>query len=62
MSTNQIVQKRGHNAIVTGLAMLVFGTIAGLIFGVGLGYGVAFAGFITLILGYGIRRETPRTN
>lgn len=42
--------------------MLVFGTIAGLIFSLSFGYVVAFAGLITLIIGYGIRRETPRTN
>lgn len=61
-------KRRGHNAIVTGLAMLVLGIAVHLIFATGgedssesFLYGfsilVAFAGLITLIVGFGIRRE-----
>lgn len=67
MSNTQNVHKRGHNTMVTGLAMLVFG------FAVALGSAgelgspalnslstvVAFAGFITLLIGVGRRREKP---
>ncbi|WP_151724017.1 hypothetical protein [Arthrobacter luteolus] len=60
----KVQHRRGHNAIVTGLAMLVLGgamTAAGTIGGgsglAGFSALVAFAGFITLIVGIGIRRE-----
>ncbi|MFF2822614.1 hypothetical protein ACFVRV_06125 [Arthrobacter koreensis] len=66
--TNQgekVQHRRGHNAIVTGLAMLVLGgaMTAALTVGgsesplLGLSALAAFGGFITLIVGIGIRRE-----
>lgn len=65
-NTGDVRHKRGHNTIMTGLAMLVFGTAFALIGGTGdasglMGFGVlaAFAGFITLLVGIGRRRETP---
>lgn len=64
-----VQHKRGHNTIMTGLAMLVFGTALVLVFATGnpdspaLGVFVliAFAGFITLMVGIGRRREKPVT-
>ena len=57
-----VTHRRGHNAIVTGLAMLVLGVVFALAFTTehfmgSLAVVVAFAGFITLIVGFGIRRE-----
>lgn len=67
--TNQkgnVKHKRGHNTIVTGLAMLVFGIVFALAGGYGDASGlqgfsilVALAGFITLLVGIGRRREKP---
>lgn len=61
----KVQHRRGHNAIVTGLAMLVLGAAMTTAMVVGesesplLGFSAlaAFAGFITLIVGIGIRRE-----
>lgn len=57
-------KKRGHNARITGLAMLVMGIAVALAGGFGDATGlmsfsvlVAFAGFITLLIGIGIGRE-----
>lgn len=59
-----MTKKRGHNAIMTGLALLVFGVAFALAGGAGeaaglmsLGSLAAFAGFITLLVGIGMRRE-----
>lgn len=64
MTTKGSVQnKRGHNTIMTGLAMLVFGTALALAFASGNAGAqgvfiiIAFAGFITLMVGIGRRRE-----
>lgn len=58
--------KRGHNTIMTGLAMLVMGIAFALVGGFGDAPGlqgfailVAIAGFVTLLVGVGRRRETP---
>ena len=66
MSNTQSTRK-GHNAIVTGLAMLVLGVAIAL--ATAGEYGspalnsfstlVALAGFITAIVGLGLRRERP---
>lgn len=57
-------KKRGHNAIMTGLALLVFGIAFALIGGtgdadgmMGVGMFAALGGFITLLVGIGMRRE-----
>lgn len=61
----ETTKKRGDKAIKTGLAMLVFGVAIALAtasaenFLSGFSVLVAFAGFITLIVGFGIRRERP---
>lgn len=66
--TNQgekVQHRRGHNAIVTGVAMLVLGGAMTAALTVGgsesplLGFSAlaALGGFITLIVGIGIRRE-----
>ncbi len=66
-TSGDIHKKRGANAMKTGLAMLVFGTViafaaagengnAGLSAWAGF---VAFAGFITAIVGLGKWRERP---
>lgn len=67
---SKFVSRKGHNARMTGLAMLVFG----IAFAFAGGYGdgktlmsisvvVAVAGFITFIVGIGLGRETPaKTN
>lgn len=64
-----VQHKRGHNTIVTGLAMLVFGTVVAFIASGSSNDGaagftgfcvlVAVAGLITLLIGVGRRRETP---
>lgn len=67
MTTNggSVQHKRGHNTMVTGAAMLVFGVVLALAFASSEGAGsglfgfVAFAGFITLLVGIGRRREKP---
>lgn len=67
--TNQgekVQHRRGHNVIVTGLAMFVFGgafTAAGIVGGAegsalfGLSGLAAFVGFLMVFIGIGIRRE-----
>ncbi|MGP9528577.1 hypothetical protein [Glutamicibacter sp. AOP5-A2-18] len=64
---SKFLSKRGHNARVTGLAMLVFGIAIALAAGYGQADGlssfsvlVAVAGFITFIVGIGLGRETPK--
>lgn len=61
-------KKRGANAMKVGLAMLVFGVAIALAFSVGqekpsgaVGFAslVAFAGFITALIGLGKWRERP---
>lgn len=66
--TKKFQHKRGHNAVMTGLGMLVFGgaiylaminggeeaSTSGL---AGFSVLVAFAGLLTLIIGFGLRRE-----
>lgn len=61
--TGFVRHKRGHNQIVTGLAMMVFAFPVFMMF---IGGGVAgfaalvmLAGLITLLIGFGMRRETP---
>ena len=69
-NTGEKTHKRGHNTMVTGLAMLVIGVVialgsAGENGSPGLqGWAVlvALAGFITLLVGVGRRRETPPTS
>lgn len=63
---NKFVSRKGHNARITGLAMLVFGIAFALAGGYGDGQTlmsisvvVAIAGFITFIVGIGLGRETP---
>lgn len=64
------VRKRGHNAMVTGLAMLVIGVVIALGSAgengnpalQGWAVLVALAGFITLLIGIGRRREKPPTS
>lgn len=64
-TVGNVQHKRGHNTMVTGAAMLVLGTALALAFssteGAAMGVFVlaAFAGFITLLVGIGRRRETP---
>ena len=58
--TEKPVNRRGHNAMVTGLAILVFGlilTVASTGGMQGLGIFVAVAGLVTGIIGIGMRRE-----
>ena len=60
----KFVSRKGHNARITGLAMIVFGLAFGFAFaGVAtpqsLCFVVAFAGFITFVIGIGLGRETP---
>lgn len=61
-------KRRGAMAMKTGLAMLVFGVVIALAFSVGqdkpggmVGFAslVAFAGFITALIGIGKWRERP---
>lgn len=55
-----VQHKRGHNAMVTGLCLLVFGIILALVSAAsGFGVIMAVAGFVTLLVGFGMRRETP---
>lgn len=63
--TGFVQHKRGHNQIVTGLAMMVFALPVFFAF---IGSGMAgfaclvmLAGLITLLVGFGLRRETPTT-
>lgn len=64
MSELETKKKRGHDARITGLAMLVMGTVIALAAGTGEATGlmgfsalVAFAGLITLLVGIGVGRE-----
>lgn len=64
--TGNVQHKRGHNTMMTGLAMLVMGIVFALAGGYGDAPGlqgfailVALAGFVTLLVGVGRRRETP---
>lgn len=61
-----VQHKRGHNTMMTGLAMLVMGIAVALVGGYGDAPGlqgfavlVAIAGLVTLLVGVGRRRETP---
>ncbi|OIH86028.1 hypothetical protein BLJ79_04325 [Arthrobacter sp. UCD-GKA] len=65
-TTGNVQHKRGHNTIMTGLAMLVMGIAVALAGGYGDAPGlqgfailVAIAGLVTLLVGVGRRRETP---
>lgn len=65
----KFVSKKGHNARITGITMLVFGIAFALVGTYGeadklmaFSVVVAFAGFITFIVGIGLGRETPVTN
>ncbi|TFH57276.1 hypothetical protein [Glutamicibacter arilaitensis] len=62
----KFVSRKGHNARITGLAMLVFGIAFALVgtYGqsdklAGFSVFVAVAGFIMFIVGIGLGRETP---
>lgn len=60
MNETKVPAKRGHNAMVTGFAMLVLGLVFGLFGGGGFATFaliVAFFGLITLGVGFGISRE-----
>lgn len=62
--TQKPANRRGHNAMVTGLAILVIGLIVAVTGSGGTqGFGVlvAVAGLVTGIIGVGIRRESPRS-
>lgn len=67
---SKFVSRKGHNARIAGLAMLVFGIVFALAgtYGdgqklVSISVVVAVAGFITFIVGIGLGRETPaKTN
>lgn len=66
-TSGDVHKKRGANAMKTGLAMLVFGTAIALATGGENGNAgmsawcavIAFAGFITALIGLGKWRETP---
>ena len=59
--SQKVVHARGHNAIVTGLAVLVLGLVLSLMGNgsgmTGFGVLVAVGGLVTLLVGFGIRRE-----
>lgn len=60
----KFVSRKGHNARVTGLAMLVFGIAIALASGgtsglTGFSVLVAIGGLVTLIVGVGLGREVP---
>lgn len=63
--TQRPANRRGHNAMMTGLAMLLFGALGALLLPsgesplAGLSVFVAVAGLVTWIIGIGLRRETP---
>lgn len=61
--TQKPANRRGHNAMVTGLALLVIGGIFAITGNgsgmTGLGVLIAVAGFVTTVIGIGLRRETP---
>ncbi|RAX50857.1 hypothetical protein DQ353_00190 [Arthrobacter sp. AQ5-05] len=65
-TSGNVQRKRGHNTIMTGLAMLVMGIAVALVGGYsdapglqGFAILVAIAGLVTLLVGVGRRRETP---
>lgn len=59
--TQKPANQRGHNAMVTGLAVMVLGMILALVGGgsgmTGFGVLVAVGGLVTGIIGIGQRRE-----
>lgn len=58
--TTKPANRRGHNAMVTGLAILVLGLILAIASSGGMqGFGVlvAVGGFVTGMVGIGMRRE-----
>jgi membrane-bound ClpP family serine protease len=58
--TGFVQHKRGHNAIMTGLCLMVIGGILAVATALdGFGILVAVAGLVTLLIGFGMRRETP---
>lgn len=61
--TQKPANRRGHNAMVTGLALLVIGGIFAITGNgsgmTGLGVLIAVAGFVTTVIGIGLRREAP---
>ncbi|ALE91816.1 hypothetical protein AOC05_04925 [Arthrobacter alpinus] len=65
--TQKPVNRRGHNAMVTGATMLVFGILGAIVLPsgdspmAGLSVFVAVGGLVTWIIGIGMRRETPRS-
>lgn len=62
--TQKPANRRGHNAMMTGLAMLLFGAIGAFMLPsgesplAGLSFFVAVAGLVTWIIGIGMRRES----
>lgn len=61
--TQKPANRRGHNAMMTGLTLLLIGVILVITkngSGVaGFGVLVAVGGLVTWIIGIGLRRETP---
>lgn len=61
--TQKSANRRGHNAMMTGLALLVIGGIFAITGNgsgmTGFGVLVAVAGLVATIIGIGLRRETP---
>lgn len=58
--TTKPAHRRGHNAMVTGLAMFVIGLIMAIAYVGGMqGFGILItvAGFVTGMIGVGMRRE-----
>lgn len=59
--TTKPANRRGHNAMVTGLAVLVLGLIVAIAGNgsgaTGFGILIAVAGFVTGVVGVGMRRE-----
>ena len=61
--TQKPANRRGHNAMMTGAAMLLFGILGAFLLPsgesplAGLSVLVAVAGFVTAIIGVGMRRE-----
>ncbi|WP_458116966.1 hypothetical protein [Arthrobacter sp. D2-10] len=57
----KVAQRRGHNALVVGLAVLVLGLVLAMAGNgggtTGFGVLVAVGGLVTLLVGAGIRRE-----
>lgn len=59
--SQKVVHRRGHNAIVVGLAILVLGLVLSLMGNgsgmTGFGVLIAVGGLVTTLVGFGIRRE-----